>query len=246
MTDFETVIFIDLDGTIMINPFERVVWPVVIGELVAQSGQSADAIYDMIAAENRARQDDDAGDPVLSMDWDDITATVAQRLGVRLTANVTDLVRTHAASHSSVMDHAPEVLRDLRAPGRALVVATKGLAKYQVPVLDALGLTSLFDAVLTPDTHGGLKKHRRFFGDWPQRARRALMVGDRYDDDVLYPGRHGFLLLWKPEALPPDLLPLDPLERARRYPYATDQPLPATAILASLRELPALVTRLEG
>ncbi len=72
------------------------------------------------------------------------------------------------------------------------------------------------------------------------------IVGDRYDDDVLYPGRHGFLPLWKPEALPPHLLPLDPLERAHRYPYATDQPLPATAILASLRELPALVTRLEG
>ena len=40
----------------------------------------------------------------------------------------------------------------------------------------ALGLTPHFTDIITPDTHNGLKKHRQFFGDWPQRAQRTLEI----------------------------------------------------------------------
>lgn len=244
---FDTLLFIDLDGTIMVNPFERAVWPVVIGEIAHKSGLFYDTIYQMIGEENQARQADESCSPVKAMDWDDITETVARRLGVQLESRVVDLVQEYAASQSSVLDDAPRILRELARPDRALVVATKGLAKYQRPVLDALGLTPLFTHILTPDTHNGLKKHRRFFGDWPSRARLTVMVGDLYDDDVMYPTGYAFKTIWKPgrASIPKDLHSLDPFARARHYSYTTEQSCPADAIILTLHELPAVTRQLE-
>ena len=244
---YQTVLFIDLDGTLMTNPFESAVWPAVVGELAQKTGLRSSAILQMIDDENAARQRDDTVSPILAMDWDDITLTVARQMGVTLTANCTELVRAHAASHSALLDYALEALHELAAPHRALVVATKGLAKYQRPVMDALGLTPHFTDIITPDTHNGLKKHRHFFGDWPQRAQHAMMVGDLYDDDVMYPSGHGFKTIWKPRAtlIPDELYHLNPFARAQDFPYNAHQSAHASAILTSLRELPAAVTYIE-
>jgi FMN phosphatase YigB (HAD superfamily) len=244
---YQTVIFIDLDGTLMINPFESAVWPAVVGELAQKTGLSSSAILQMIDDENGRRQGDETISPILAMDWDDITLTIARELGVTLTTNCTELVRAHAASHSTLLDNALEALRELVAPHRALVVATKGLAKYQLPVMDALGLTPYFTDIITPDTHSGLKKHRHFFGDWPQQAQAAMMVGDMYFDDVVYPHSYGFKTIWKPRAslIPDELYHLDPLARAQDFPYTPQQSIRPKAILLSLRELPATVTYIE-
>src|SRR5262249_52656241 len=155
--------------------------------------------------------------PIWSMDWDDMAEVIAGQLGVKLEAHAEALVRQHAASHSSVLDEGHEVLRKLAAPHRALVVATKGLAKYQLPVLDALELTPLFTAILTPDTHKGLKKHKRFFGEWPAETRLQIMIGDMYDDDVRYPAGHGFKTVWKNIKVAEELRDKAPFERARLY-----------------------------
>lgn len=244
---YQTVIFIDLDGTLMVNPFESAVWPAVVGELAQKTGLRPSTILQMIDDENGKRQSDDSVSPILAMDWNDICLSIARELGVTLSANCTDLVCEHAASHSALLDYALEALHELRAPHRALVVATKGLAKYQLPVMDALGLTPYFTDILTPDTHNGLKKHRRFFGDWPQQAQGSIMVGDMYFDDVVYPQSYGFKTIWKPRAslIPDELYHLDPLARAQDFPYTPQQSTRPKAILLSLRELPATVTYIE-
>src|SRR5215813_10974436 len=100
MNDFASVIFFDLDGTLMINPFEAAVWPVVMGEIAAKSGASLETVRHMIVEENERRQNDDAVLPVLSMDWDNIADTVARRLGVSLESRTEVLVRQHAGTHS--------------------------------------------------------------------------------------------------------------------------------------------------
>src|SRR5690554_4208511 len=144
MATYQTVVFFDLDGTLIVNPFERAVWPVVMGEIADKSGTPVETVRALIIEENQARQRSSSVSAVLAMDWVDITRTVAARLGVELEAGCESLVCQHAAAHSSLLENAYDVLRELNAPHRALVVATKGLAKYQLPVLDALGLTSLF------------------------------------------------------------------------------------------------------
>ena len=71
--------------------------------------------------------------------------------------------------------------------------------------------------------------------------------GDSYDDDVLYPSRYGFKTIWKPRAtlIPDELYHLNPFARAQDFPYNSQQPAHASAILLSLRELPAAVTYIE-
>lgn len=246
-TTYQTVIFIDLDGTLQLNPFETAVWPQIVGEMAQQSGLSAAAIIEMIEDENNARQRDDNVPAIVAMDLDDISLTVAKRLGVSISTSVTELVNTYAKSHSSLLEYALESLQELAAPHRAIVIATKGLAKYQLQVMDALGITPLVTDTLTPDTHNGLKKHRHFFGEWPERAKLSIMVGDLYDDDVLYPSGHGFKTLWKPRAtlIPDELSHLDPFTRAQDFPYTPEQTVHPTGILRSLRELAAAVTYME-
>lgn len=246
MAELQTVLFFDLDGTLMVNPFEAAVWPVIMGEIATQSGASLETIRQFIVEENERRQNDDAISPIAAMDWDDIAATVAQRLGVNLQAQAEALVIQHAAAHSSVLDEAHVILKALAAPHRALVVATKGLAKYQLPVLEVLGLTSYFDAILTPDSYTGLKKHRHFFGDWPDRARLKVIIGDRYDDDVLYPAGHGFKTVWKNIFVDTDLRSKAPFERASTFPYSALQTTRADAIIVSLHELPVVISALEA
>jgi FMN phosphatase YigB (HAD superfamily) len=239
------VVFFDLDGTLTINPFEAVVWPAVMGEIADKSGESLDTVRALIVEENEVRQNDPSVSSIAAMDWDDIAETVAVHLGATLESSCEALVREYAASHSSVLEGGREVLQELNAPHRALVVATKGLAKYQQPVLDALGLAGLFAAVLTPDLHGALKKNLAFFGKWPSATRLQIMVGDRYDDDVYAPGSYGFKTIWKPGELQPALQRKDPFARSLLYDYAPDQTTPADAIIVSLAELPAVVRRLE-
>lgn len=241
---YHSAVFFDLDGTLIEGPFGVGVWPNVLDDLARKTGLERRALYDQIVAENERRQADEGCPAVLAMDWDDIIAAVAGRLGVRPEYSVRELAAAYAG-RSRVLDDGARVLRGLAAPGRALVVATKGLAKYQRPVLDTLALTPLFDAVLTPDVHGALKKHRAFFGGWPERARLCIMVGDRYDDDVEAPAGYGFKTVWKISDLPDSQRAFDPFERARRYPYTPQQPIPADAIIVSLDELPGVIGRLE-
>ncbi len=245
MTGWQSVIFFDLDGTLIVNPFDAAVWPVIIDEITAKVDISPEKVFDLIVEENYRRQDDPTVSAITAMDWDDITQSVAAHLGMILTARCEDLVCSSALEHSSVLDEGQTVLRQLAAPHRALVVATKGLAKYQQPVLDALQLTPLFHAVLTPDVHNALKKSPAFFGDWAAETRLQIMVGDRYDDDVEAPGSYGFKTVWKRQNLDPALHGKDPFTRALLYDYTPDQSTPADAIITSLGELPSVVRRLE-
>jgi putative hydrolase of the HAD superfamily len=245
MTDWQSVVFFDLDGTIMMNPFDTAVWPVVMGEIADKAGLPVEQVSDLIIEENRLRQDDQNVLAVTAMDWDDITRTVAARLSVSLESSCEDLVCANALAHSSVLDDGADVLRELTAPHRALVVATKGLAKYQQPVLDALGLTPLFTAIITPDTHAALKTSPAYYGEWAAGTRLQIMVGDRYDDDVAPAGSYGFKTVWKLENLDDRLRGKDPFARALLYDYARHQQISADAIITSLQELPAVVRRLE-
>lgn len=240
---YQSVVFMDLDGTLVLNPFDRAVWPVVMEEFTRKSGKTADEIFGMLFTESATRQAGDS-DFVQSMDWDEIAQMIAGKLGFQLEANITQLVKDNAGI-SLILDEGDAALRDLTADHRALVVATKGLGKYQLPVLDALKLTPLFTAILTPDNHQALKKHKAFFGDWPETTRLQIMVGDMYNDDVRYPSEHGFKTVWKRVDLDERLQKRDPFTRALLYPYTDEQPIQADAIITSLAELPDVVRRME-
>ncbi|MBN1921237.1 MAG: HAD family hydrolase [Anaerolineae bacterium] len=244
-TPYQTVIFFDLDGTLIDGPFRPVVLPAILEEL-AVSGLEPAALRQLLFEENTRRQADPTCPPTQAMDWDDILQTIGQRLGIPVKTNVEALIQTHAGPpHAVLHPGALEALQALVAPERAIVLATKGLRKYQQPILEALGILAYFNAILTPDSHQALKRNRAFYGDWPQRAMLTLMVGDYYTDDVLPARAFGFQAVWKQGNLPEALRSLDPVVRPAAYPYAAEQSIRPVAIIHSLVELPQVVQDLE-
>jgi FMN phosphatase YigB (HAD superfamily) len=230
-----SVVFIDMDHTLLEGPFETAVFPQVLGEIARQSGLEFEALLRQARQENLRRLSNPACPAVQAMDWDDIFAELAARLGAKLHASAVEIVRAHAGPpHAALHSGALQALEQLAAarPMRALVLATKGLRKYQLPVLEALGLLPFFDEIRTPDSSQALKQSLAFYGRWPRLTRVQIMVGDRYDEDVLPAHRFGFKTVWR-AASPVDEIPAGESVRP-------------DAVITSLGELPGVVERLEG
>jgi len=243
---WESVVFFDLDNTLMEGPFESAVFPAVFRELSEKSGLEPAEIRRLVVRENLERQKREDVSAVLSMDWDDIFGTIAARLGISLETNALELVRTHVTPPDSILfEHAAEVLNDLSKPGRAIVAATKGLRKYQIPILHGLGLDSLFTEILTPDTNNALKQDPSFYGAWAGSTRLQISVGDHYLDDLTAPQSFGFKTIWKPGKQSDQIKRFDPFERPAHYSFQDDQLVRPDAILVFLTELPAIIARLE-
>lgn len=250
-----TVIFVDIDSTLVENRFGPRAIRVLIDEIAAVSQVGADEIGAQVAAENQRRQREIPNHP-LTMDWDDILETVAQRHGVRLSRRVIDLWNAEASPQEvDILDDVPAVLKQLKQPHRKLVVATKGLTKYQYPLLDAVNLRGLFDDFLAPDLTGYLKTQPQFFHCYTQNGQDTLFiqVGDHYHDDVICAKQHGFYAVMRAPIL--ELLPLDPFDRPPRlaqykdristYPRGGTDVVP-DAVVISWAEVPDVVARLEN
>ncbi len=256
---FNSIIFFDLDNTLIEGPFGTAVFPIVLDELARKTKCDQKEIRRLIVKENLDRQNDPLCSAVKAMDWDDIFAAIANRFGVTLESNAEEIVKAQAKKHSRLLDGARETLIALQHPSRALIVATKGLIKYQHPVLEALGITHFFTDILTPDSHNALKQDRAFYGEWlddsppdsrlPKSARlrkSLIMVGDHYVDDVVPPNQFGMMTVWKNEKIEDQLLKIESLERPLYFQYADDQPVKPTAIIKSLHELPSVIAQIEN
>lgn len=249
---WESVVFIDLDHTLLEGPFDAVVFPQVLGKIAQQSGLDYDTLLRLVRKENLERQHNPAFSAVQAMDWDDILTQAAYRLGVKLKTNALEVVQVHPGPPYTLLHAgAREALEQLAAarPGRALVLATKGLRKYQLPILEAHGLLPFFDDILTPDANQALKQSIAFYARWPQMTCVQIMVGDTYEDDILPARRFGFKTVWKPRVNPeasPAAVVMDPFLRVYEKQYfLTDQVVRPDAIILSLSELPEVVERLE-
>lgn len=246
-------LFIDLDATLVENNFSRKAIGPLLAEIAAARGEPIETLGREMWQENMRRQNSDP-DNVLTMDWDDILETLAARNGVRLSARGID--RWHELAHADdveVLDEAPQVLRRLKRDGYRIVLATKGLSKYQLPVLEVTGMLALFDDILTPDRTGCLKTSPCYFDTYTQQADGGpfIQIGDHYYDDVICARRNGFMaVLRAPIAA---LESIDPFERAAQIlEHSTDiQTFPKagtdvrpSAVVISLQELPDLIPQL--
>ncbi len=244
---YRSILFIDLDNTVMNGPFASAVFPVVIREISEKSEILPETVRQMIAAENRQRRTDPRCPAVRAMDWEDIARTIAHRLGVSLEADVEELVCIHAKGpHARPVDGAAEVLRELACPGRLLIAASRGLRKYQMPVLEGIGLAGFFDHILTPDVCNAMKESRPFYGTWPEQADCCISVGDKYEDDIIPPAGFGFRTVWKPRKPDMRLSHLNPFERAKLAEISEERPVRPDAVIHTLRELPGVADFLES
>jgi FMN phosphatase YigB (HAD superfamily) len=107
-----------------------------------------------------------------------------------------------------------DVLAGLKAEGYALAAVTNGFFKFQYPVMQALGLADLFDAVVTPDRVGFAKPDVRIFETLRRQGGIAAHVGDRIDHDVCLANRFGTCSVLIDRRLPPELADMNPVVRA--------------------------------
>ncbi|MEM9953411.1 MAG: HAD family hydrolase [Chloroflexota bacterium] len=249
----QTILFFDLDATLVQNKFSRKAIGPLIQQIADASGESSDVVFKAFGDENWRRQQNDP-DNVLTMDWDDILRTVAQQFDVTLDETV-DARWTQFANAEDVeiLDQAPVVLKLLQQSHRTLVISTKGLMKYQLPVLEVTGLKAFFVDILTPDVTGYLKTSPDYFAKYKEHDALKIQIGDHYYDDVICAKHNGFKSIMRVPI--DDLSVYDPFERPEllsdfqeqihTYPQDGTDILP-DAVVVSLQELPDVIKRLEA
>ncbi len=216
----QTILFIDLDGTILVNPFLSAVFP----HYTQHFGHDLTLEF---LAEQQVRLAQPHADPVWVMDWDDICVTVARRHDWELPLPVHTLVTEYSRPpFITVIDEADIILRQIVQPKRKLVVASMGLHRYQMPVLRGLGIAELFDDFLMPDITGALKTDPRFYAKYADNPALKINVGDNLIDDVIRPHQFGH-----------HTIQVTPIPPANSF---------ADREIQSLAELPAAIAALEA
>lgn len=207
----------DLDGVIMQNPFAAGVRPIIYAHirksptLAGLPPDEAERRISRAVRESWGRRMA-AGDFVGAYDWDEIYGGVSRAFGGEPVPDVAALVRVSCREKRAfaLLPGAKAGLEKLRAEGFRLVAASNGYRAYQQPVLEALNLTCLFDAVLTPDTVGYAKPDPRFFAAIPDLFAH---VGDTLVHDVLGANAAGVMAVWLEATLPARFRALPPRER---------------------------------
>jgi FMN phosphatase YigB (HAD superfamily) len=244
-----SVVFLDLDHTLLEGPFDSVVFPRVLGEISQSSGLGFEILLRQVRQESARRQADSSFSAVQAMDWDDIFTQTASQYGLQLQANALELVREHCQPPHAVLHPGAREALDLLAaskPFRALVLATKGLRRYQLPILEAHDLLKYFDDILTPDATQTFKQSLAFYRHWPKVTRVQIMVGDTYEDDILPARSFGFKTVCRTGLVPSSLTSGSSIEAVGpENSTAYHTTILPDAVIYSLSELPRVVDRLE-
>lgn len=253
----QTVIFVDLGGTIATSPVRMYIFPEVAQEISEKAKVSLAEVTSSLATETRQRRSMSHADVTWVMDWDSIVDTVARYYGVRINESI--LARTHRyakTTYCRILDSANIHLMQLRDSGnRRIVLASMALLRYHSIVIDALEITGLFSDILTPDTTGFLKTSPNFYRSFIDRVgdnHLFVNLGDNFEDDVVSPSQLGFMTILKMRtAVFPEL---DPFERANIVSLYTEKihnfngnfGVVPNAVINNIGEIHDVVERLEG
>ncbi|MDQ3856285.1 MAG: HAD family hydrolase [Chloroflexota bacterium] len=196
----------DLDGVIMQNPFLRGVTPHILQHL--RCGQAlrglppeeADRLASSAIREAWMRHAAQ-GNLVACYNWDAIYREVSEHFGVEPPVDVATLVAHYCGVADTIwlLPGARSGLERLRVGGLAAVAITNGYHPYQWPVLEALGVAHLFDAIYTPDIVGYAKPDPLIFESVP--GLRAH-VGDNLIHDIVGANLAGKRSVWLRHDLP--------------------------------------------
>lgn len=203
----------DLDGVVMKNPFSTGVFPEVTLRINQATGVPRQDIMKSIIGEAKSLMGQ--GKMVEAYDWDGIIALVARSLGFTEHIDVAALVRHFCTpEHIYAYPEVHETLEYLSTTEHSLVVLTNGFRKYQLPVLEALGVADFFDAIYTPEVSGFAKPAPEFFLE-PQKQYPGgnIHIGDTVIHDIWGANEVGITTVWVYHDLPEAVAKLPVSER---------------------------------
>jgi len=220
-------ILIDLDGTLI--PLDA--WNPVFNEICTYIAKRAGtALAEVWRRVRRRNLELLRALDLRAFDWQRILEEIAAELGVYEVPDVVQTLKRHLNTFR-LNEGAAEALAELKAMGHRVEIATNGLAHYQMPVIQHLGLDRLVDDVRTSDRFRCPKTCPQYF----QNAH--VMIGDNPIFDVYYPRRFGLYTIfyghWEKEAT----------IHAQRMQIDLSTVTPH-ATITTLRTLPSVVRRL--
>ncbi len=130
-----------------------------------------------------------SGDYLHAFDWDLIIPEALSHLGVNMNREDFDalslLLEAVKGGATSIYPDSIEAIEELRKDHRVCVM-TGGLSKYQIAILEVLGIRNLFDEVLTTDRLGILKVRPEAFKRAMNicKCEKAFHTGDSPSHDV--------------------------------------------------------------
>lgn len=207
------MISFDLDGVLIQNPFGGGVFPWVRNHV-----RSATALQGLDASEqdslmNRTVNDEwaarmRAGDFAGAYDWDSILNAASERLGGPAIPDVASLVERFCQEEGMIalLPGALEGLQLLRDAGATIHAITNGYRRFQLPVLQTLGIDHFFTRLISPELVGSAKPQPGIFQAVPDLQ---VHVGDTLVHDIHGANQAGITSIWLNPDLPADV-------RARR------------------------------
>ena len=202
----KVVCFVDLDNTLIESPYAEI-FDRIVSDISTCTGTSSHSVWLQINREFKIREERNL---VSAFDWDDLISTVCREFGGEWERSLVVYIESYISKYGiRVFDGVEESLRVLRLESDRLYCTTNGHLVYQEILLEATGLLSVFDDFITSDTVGVTKASERFYCEKLEDSSKAIVVGDSYKYDILYPARFGFCTIWDVEAI----LPLHVSER---------------------------------
>ena len=191
--DRHTILFIDLDGTMVKHPFEIEIMSTVYEKISEEKGIDGHRVKQIIRDEEHMRVKAGRFD---RYDFDDIVRTVAKRLGIQWNIDLSEKIRSADIPSTLLYPHVKETLEELKKKKYTMYLATNGLYRYQNPILEKLDLKKYFDDVITPDKVGCHKDSFGYFKKYLFDGFPAIMIGDEYISDIYYPKKFGLKTVW--------------------------------------------------
>lgn len=208
----ERWITFDLDGTLMQNPFVEWVFP-EIEEIVSTVAKRKIEVKNAMFSEhiNRMKQNKS----VEAYDWDNILVEFLHGSGIDCEVNIEELVKKHSVSPKIKLleTNVIEILNQLKKSGYRLAVITNGHAKYQLPVVEHLQLSGLFDYFITPEKGHCAKPNIKIIESLMKKGKVVAHVGDRIDHDVYLAAQINIKSVFIYRDLPKQLQNSSPFER---------------------------------
>lgn len=214
----QTVVSFDLDGVIQENPWEKGIGPrirqhlrrspLLTGLPAEEADRRATAAIRQAWGRRAA-----AGEFVACFDWDAVYYEASLDLHLEPPPPVAGMVEEFCAIDGMIRllpggRSGPLLLKER---GYQVVAITNGYHAYQWPVLRALGIDCLFDAIITPEAAGYAKPDPRLFASVPGLVAH---VGDSLLHDILGANLAGLVSVWLHAELPPHFQRAAPLDRA--------------------------------
>lgn len=194
-TDDKVVSF-DLDGTLIQNPFPRVIKDV---EAELEDAGVVAGRGEIIRRHKKLAYTD----LMSAYDWESIISDYLEELDAELSFDLFERLERYAADGGTRILH-PKTraqLRTIRSAGWRVVILTNGWHRYQLSVLRPSGLLAEVDDLITSDQIGEPKPAAAMFEAARNGAGWHVHVGDRIDHDIIGAKEYGALtVLLRPDS----------------------------------------------